>query len=289
VTSAFAAYASGIFVDEYTECDVSPCYYAETNHCVALVGWQDTSSNGDGYWILRNSWGTNWGENGYMRIAYRSAHVTCAVCYMVYVAPVPGKIKGAKWNDYNGDGIWDFGEPGLSYWKIYVDLNQNNNCDFGEPYSITDLDGNYEFSGLGVGTYVVAEESQAGWIQTFPALTSRVSDGTHTVILAEGKTVTGKNFGNHGPSATDTVKIDWATPVYDSMIQRACDSAYSGDSVSIQIGNFYEDLNFTLESKDLFLHGGFDSGFNFPVGMTKIIGKLTISKGTLTVERLTIQ
>jgi len=36
------------------------------NHAVVLVGWDDNN----GYWILRNSWGAGWGENGYMRIAY---------------------------------------------------------------------------------------------------------------------------------------------------------------------------------------------------------------------------
>ena len=289
VTSAFEAYASGIFADENTECNASPCYYAETNHCVSLVGWQDTSPDGDGYWILRNSWGTSWGENGYMRIAYRSAHVACAVCYMEYDVPVPSRIKGAKWNDYNGDGIWGADEPGLSHWKIYADLNQDGNYDSGEPYSITDQDGNYTLTDLCSGTYIVAEEMQDGWTQTFPAVALRELSGTHTVVLAEGETVTDKNFGNHGPSATDTVKIDWATPVYDTMIQRACDSAYDGDSVLVQIGNFVEDLTFADEAKDLFLQGGFDSGFNTQVGMTKIIGKLTISKGTLTVDRLMIQ
>jgi hypothetical protein len=285
VTSAFEAYASGIFADENTECDASPCYYAETNHCIALVGWQDTSSDGDGYWILRNSWGTNWGEGGYMRIAYRSAHVACAVCYMEYRVPVPSQVKGAKWNDFNGDGVWDSGEPGLSRWKIYADLNENNNCDSGEPYTMTSQDGNYTLADLGSGTYVIAEEMQGGWTQTSPGEPLY----TYTVVLSEGETVTDKNFGNHGPSVTDTVKIDWAAPVYDTMIQRACDSAYSGDSVLIQIGNFDEGLTFAVESKDLFLRGGFDSGFNTQVGMTNIFGKLTISKGTLAVERLMIQ
>ncbi|RLB74295.1 MAG: hypothetical protein DRH03_01575, partial [Deltaproteobacteria bacterium] len=180
-------------------------------------------------------------------------------------------------------------EPGISHWKIYADLNQNGNCDSAEPFSITDHDGNYTLTDLNSGTYVVAEELQDGWTQTFPVVALRMSNCTHTVVLTEGETVTDKNFGNHGPSATNTVKIDWATPVYDTIIQRACDSAYSGDSVSIQIGNFNEDLTFADESKDLFLQGGFDSGFNDQVGMTKIIGKLTISKGTLTVDRLMIQ
>ena len=290
VTSAFEAYASGVFADANTECNTSPCYYAETNHCIALVGWQDTSPDGDGYWILRNSWGTSWGENGYMRIAYRSAHVACAVCYMEYIVPVPSQIKGAKWNDYDGDGIWDSGEPGLSHWKIYADLNINNKYDSGEPYAITDQEGNYILADLSSGTYVITEELQDGWTQTFPVVALRVSSGTHTVVLAEGETIAGKNFGNHGPSATDTVKIDWPTPQYDTSVLNACSDAYDDDSVLIQIGNFNEDLTFDFEpEKDLFLRGGFDSYFNAQIGMTKIIGKLTISKGTLTVERLSIQ
>ena len=33
---------------------------------VMLVGWNDDG----GYWIMRNSWGTGWGERGYMNIKY---------------------------------------------------------------------------------------------------------------------------------------------------------------------------------------------------------------------------
>ena len=36
----------------------------ESNHSVAVVGY-----NGDkNYWIIKNSWGTSWGESGYIRI-----------------------------------------------------------------------------------------------------------------------------------------------------------------------------------------------------------------------------
>ncbi|MDD5091173.1 MAG: C1 family peptidase [Candidatus Wallbacteria bacterium] len=39
-----------------------------TNHIVALVGWDD--SLGSGCWIMKNSWGTSWGERGFMYIEY---------------------------------------------------------------------------------------------------------------------------------------------------------------------------------------------------------------------------
>lgn len=78
-TGAFEAYDSGIYQDGYDTCFFSPCYYTPTNHAISLVGWDDTQQ----VFILRNSWGTNWGENGYMKIKYNSAAVACEACYLV--------------------------------------------------------------------------------------------------------------------------------------------------------------------------------------------------------------
>ena len=36
------------------------------DHSVLTVGWGVTA--GQAYWIIRNSWGTDWGENGFARI-----------------------------------------------------------------------------------------------------------------------------------------------------------------------------------------------------------------------------
>lgn len=43
------------------------------NHCVQAVG-VDVSG---GYWKVRNSWGSSWGESGYIRLAY--GQNTCAI------------------------------------------------------------------------------------------------------------------------------------------------------------------------------------------------------------------
>jgi hypothetical protein len=47
----------------------------ELDHAVLLVGWDDALQHGGGQgaWLVKNSWGTNWGDSGYFRIAYGSA------------------------------------------------------------------------------------------------------------------------------------------------------------------------------------------------------------------------
>ena len=74
VDDAFQGYTGGVF---------NACADGEVNHAVVLVGWDDTQGPG-GVWILRNSWGTGWGEAGYMRIAYGCARVGYGACYVEY-------------------------------------------------------------------------------------------------------------------------------------------------------------------------------------------------------------
>ena len=53
------SFRSGIFNDD--SCDPEGL-----NHSVAVVGYG--TENGTDYWIIKNSWGEDWGESGYIRI-----------------------------------------------------------------------------------------------------------------------------------------------------------------------------------------------------------------------------
>ena len=79
-----------------------------------------------------------------------------------------GEIHGTVWNDLNGNGANDPGEPGLSGWTIYLDTNRNGHLDPGEASTVTGADGSYAFTGLAPDTYTVAEVMQSGWGQTYP-------------------------------------------------------------------------------------------------------------------------
>jgi len=47
-----------------------PCAhgYMDLNHCVQLTGYGTSGSTQ--YWLVRNSWGTTWGEAGYIKLIY---------------------------------------------------------------------------------------------------------------------------------------------------------------------------------------------------------------------------
>jgi len=79
VNSAFQSYSSGVFLGP--EC-------TDLNHAIVLVGWDDNQGT-NGVWILKNSWGTGWGESGYMRIEYETSLVGYSANYVNYSAQGP--------------------------------------------------------------------------------------------------------------------------------------------------------------------------------------------------------
>lgn len=69
VPGDMVSYSGGIYSNPH-------CPQGFPNHSMLLVGYGN--DNGTDYWLLRNSWGTAWGEQGYIRLA-RNKNNTCGV------------------------------------------------------------------------------------------------------------------------------------------------------------------------------------------------------------------
>ncbi|XP_062869412.1 procathepsin L [Trichomycterus rosablanca] len=73
--ASFLFYSSGIYEEP-------ACNPNNLSHAVLLVGYG--SDGGQDYWIIKNSWGTGWGEGGYMRMI-RNGSNTCGIAsYALY-------------------------------------------------------------------------------------------------------------------------------------------------------------------------------------------------------------
>ncbi|MCJ8739799.1 hypothetical protein PDJAM_G00051420 [Pangasius djambal] len=75
VYSDFMHYKEGIYHHTGLRDSINP--FELTNHAVLLVGYGRSQETGEKYWIVKNSWGTGWGEDGYFRI--RRGSDECAI------------------------------------------------------------------------------------------------------------------------------------------------------------------------------------------------------------------
>ena len=89
VTSAVHADES---MQNYTDGVFNDCAGGTANHAVVIVGWDDTQGT-EGVWIVRNSWGTDWGEDGYMLIEYGCSRIGEGAAYLEYIGAASGTIE----------------------------------------------------------------------------------------------------------------------------------------------------------------------------------------------------
>ncbi len=113
------------------------------------------------------------------------------VRYRVSPASANVTISGETFNDLNGNGQLEGGEPGLPGWTVDL-FDTATGALVAETTS--GAGGQYSFTNTYPGSYTIAEKVQAGWIQTAPA-----APGTYSVFAFDGGTLTGKNFGNFQP------------------------------------------------------------------------------------------
>jgi len=75
VPACVVSYVSGVLRNEDCKCSDSTYFTLEQpEQAVVIVGYSvnDDTPGCSGYWLVKNSWGSTWGENGYIRLCIPS-------------------------------------------------------------------------------------------------------------------------------------------------------------------------------------------------------------------------
>lgn len=119
----FQSYTGGVYEHTWGE--------VEAGHAVALVGWDDSLQ----CWILKNSWGPTWGENGYFRMKYGECDMEGWTMWLTVATPIyPNlSITGVTISEVqgDGDGVVNPGERGE------LAFNIENNMYWSSAYGLT--------------------------------------------------------------------------------------------------------------------------------------------------------
>ena len=169
VNTSFENYSGGVFTGP-------GC--TGVNHAVILVGWDD----GDGAWIMRNTWGTSWGENGYMRIKYGVSQIGYAASYVVYGGGTTGPTASFS---ANATGLTvAFSDTSMSGGSAITSWSWN----FGDGGTSTSQNPTHTYAAAGSYTVTLTVTDGAGKTST-ASQTVTVASPTASYCAAQGNDV----------------------------------------------------------------------------------------------------
>jgi len=147
-----------------------------------------------GFWFNRITDSLIYDTDTFTAYAYGSSFIAriCGNFSQTFTNPAPPRLSGYKWNDLDGDGVWDSGEPAMSDWKI-------NFYRYGSYMgsATTNGSGYYQFivdadSGRLPGSWSMTEDIKPGWYQTKAPSAVNVIEGSYSA----GRNYGNNNFGN---------------------------------------------------------------------------------------------
>ncbi|MBO7303529.1 MAG: hypothetical protein J6U68_05030, partial [Clostridia bacterium] len=159
-----------------------PTAYA-SDHAVAIVGWDDNYSKdnfkssarpqNNGAWLVKNSWGNDWGLDGYFWLSYEDKSAIEAIAFDVTPA------KDAYDNNYYHDG-------GLSTSYVQYDKSSAAN--------VFTASGNEELSAIGITTYKTKNASYSLKIYVNPTNLTPSDFNKGTPVHTQSGTITETGF-----------------------------------------------------------------------------------------------
>jgi serine-aspartate repeat-containing protein C/D/E len=172
-------------------------------------------------------------------MTYSHNHIIKDQCGDDFGCYEPMTISGTKFNDLNGNGVWDEGEPPIAGVTIYLDLNNNGELDSCEPSTVTAADGTYTLTDISSkdfssasgsfwdwlidlffswSSYNVREVVPADWSQTKPGDSHKISwdwpwhddkSVSYKICKESGGVYTDKDFGNRYDETTTVSGTKW--------------------------------------------------------------------------------
>ena len=139
-----------------------------------------------------------------------------------------GAITGLVFDDLNGNGVRENGEPGRAGATIYIDANQNGIKDKNELTRTTDATGTYSFASLPTGIYRVRLSLAAGRRLSAPAVIFHDVD-----VDARGAA---KSFG-FGDTTTAVIRGTAFTDVNQDTLKQSGETGLPGWTVFLDKDN----------------------------------------------------
>ena len=237
--------SDGKYESKYYNSDVNAYCYTSTlsaNHAVTIVGWDDTFSKNnfneqyrpihDGAYIVLNSWGPNFGDNGYFYVSYDDTSIEQSIFGIV-------EIEEADQKQY--DNIYQYDELGMN--QAIGLLNNGNVTNNGYAANVFKRNTSatkYEYLSE-VGIYLAATEGveiyvnpngdnlSQGYLVGSYTGSNALESGYHTLKLTSPVLLTGDKF---------TVKVKYINEDGAS-IPLECNLTESGFVSGINADNYY--------------------------------------------------
>jgi hypothetical protein len=221
-------------------------------HAILIVGWDDTKCGGEGAWIIKNSWGTGWGLDGFGYVKYGANGIGDPAYQIDYMLnPVYVRVGSP-----DGGEVWENGTVHDITWTT-----QRATPDSLSIY--LSIDGGVSY-GHTVATGLAGVSSYSWTVPNLPVHTARIRIIAHYGggiggfdTSGEDFTIKGKPYRYVKPTGADIYPYslpEWAA----RKIQDAIDAADPGDSVLVAEASYLEEL--TVD-RAVYILGGWDSTF----------------------------
>jgi C1A family cysteine protease len=249
------------------------------NHEVTIVGWDDNypKSNfhgtagappGNGAFIVKNSWGTSWGDSGYFHLSYYDSSIQAATGFTA--EPTPNYAKEYQYDPLGWVGSWGYGTTTAWAANVFTADNSANPLTAVGFYT-DDVNTQYE-----VYIYTNPTSGPIGATKVIGPKGAMSCPGYHTVKLASPVAL---NAGQRFSVVVKFVTLSYHYPVaaeYAISGYSSGATASPGQSYMSSSGTSWRDTTTTNSTMNVCIKA-FTQGATSPLQVTNGVGATLIT------------